>query len=1289
MKKRVRIIAGLSFASILTASVLASCSGDGTSTTTTTGGATEENKILYVSSNADPRNGNGTEENPYSFVMAYNNATPGTTILMAGGTYEYSSRLEVGKDVREDAEKGTGRAGKYITVKPKTSQDKVVFDFSKMAFNSNNRGIQVYSNYWHFKDIEVTGAGDNGMYIAGNHNIIENCQFYNNRDTGLQIGRAYSEYNTIDLWPSYNLIKNCTSFDNYDAETYGENADGYAAKLTVGYGNVFDGCIAYRNSDDGWDLFAKVDSGDIGTVVLYNCVSFENGFLSYKNDNQEDPKVGTYDTLNGDGIGFKLGGSVMKGNVIVENCLAFNNKLHGVGDNSNPGIISVKNFTAFNNCANVDADGKITGERGLPDIANKSNNIDLARSTNSYNNYYGVLSYVNNQKNFQNEGDSEYNKDAFRGSTAYSIFNTDYNKGEIYKAFTGYEDASSWHTDSVDRAYSSGTEFTGMSDSIFADLKPINAVCDSRADLANLLSIHTTYRNADGSVNMGDKVKLVDPTLLKYANGNPIGAQLSKSSMEEYTHYPMFTFENSEEMPFDKVKVLSAYSVCEIIANKEAVFQNFKLAKLIAGANISWSSDNENVIAIDNNEEKSKSDSVFSTGVVSVPENDTKVKITATISAGDYETKKEFEVTVKGRNQRLGSLASTGTSAIRVNIYSEYTEPTVYALDESAITISEFPKSLYTISNSYKYATDRNSKFYGVDGVYTSVPGVYEVTVTAVLKSDASVTSSMIYRVYVVDPDSNINFTLNGSDPNATISLSSTGFDITGSLSNIEGSVIAISSTTPITGLTTAKQLLEHKDANNKSDVQKVKIVTDEIVASFKADNETVVTGTTQYYIYYAVVNGNESAKTDNNPVYTSSITVMDVSTNAQFYNLARYGKLDAETNTNTIIYSLTKDLDFTDFKWYSNETVDGKKVDNFTGLFRGNGHTIKNVTVIHDEADTDKGRTATTNKSVNMFFKVKNGTIMDVNFEDISITASTSDDKQVGIVGELQGGYISNVHVKRVSACGKESVGGIVGQITGGDNYITKCSFINPISEDLSADKLAEYTEEQAQELIDKVNEKNAYQIKVANKYAGGIVGNAQKNSDQSSVSIHISNCYANGIIGDGNDAAGNMALILGRVKNDSSTYLTEITQCVAYGFVISKGQYTAGIVGDFDNGQGTVKINRCLADVEFIYQGKYLNATVDFLENAECQNYAHKNSNPIVGRSVSSDGIYETSANLGSWTEYYSTYIFSNSLVFDLSDTEDDIILFELDQTYAQNILELDFDNIWKFENGKVSMR
>ena len=433
---------------------------------------------IYVAPNAT--DGTGTKEKPYDFETACRVALPGDTILLAGGSYDkYSYRLEL---------KNSGSQGKYITIKPETEDTRVVFDFHNMIFDGTNRGIQIYGDYWHIYGIEVCNAGDNGMYIAGSHNIIENCQFYNNKDTGLQLGRGYSSETHIDEWPSYNLIKNCTSFANYDDETLGENADGFAAKLTVGVGNVFDGCMAFRNSDDGWDLFAKSDSGNIGTVILYNCVSFENGYLPYQIEktNNDGSTEMTNDTINGDGIGYKLGGSVMEGDVIVNNCISFDNKLHGIGDNSNPGTIQVTNLTAFNNCAGLNSDGTVSSVRGIDGIVNKSNNIDLARSTKSYNSYYGILSYINNQSQFRADGDSNYNQDAFRGSTAYSIFQTGYNNGEVYKAFTGWEDASSYASLNEDTAYSSGNDYEGLSDSCFADLTSINALCDSRANLADL-----------------------------------------------------------------------------------------------------------------------------------------------------------------------------------------------------------------------------------------------------------------------------------------------------------------------------------------------------------------------------------------------------------------------------------------------------------------------------------------------------------------------------------------------------------------------------------------------------------------------------------------------------------------------------------------------------------------------------------------------------------------------------------------------------------------------------------
>ena len=122
-----------------------------------------------------------------------------------------------------------------------------------MAENSSNRGLQVNGAFWHIQGIDVFGAGDNGMFVKGNNNLIEFCTFSENSDTGLQIGNGASN----------NTILNCDSF--YNADSTLENADGFACKLDAGTGNKFIGCRAWQNLDDGWDGYLR-GADDITTI---------------------------------------------------------------------------------------------------------------------------------------------------------------------------------------------------------------------------------------------------------------------------------------------------------------------------------------------------------------------------------------------------------------------------------------------------------------------------------------------------------------------------------------------------------------------------------------------------------------------------------------------------------------------------------------------------------------------------------------------------------------------------------------------------------------------------------------------------------------------------------------------------------------------------------------------------------------------------------------------------------------------------------------------------------------
>ena len=339
-----------------------------------------------------------------------------------------------------------GKSGAYIVVKAADGAE-VKFDFSAQTLDGANRGVVVDGDYWYFEGINFYGAGDNGVLLAGNNNIFEKCVFEANRDSGLQISRYDTTAATKDLWPSNNLIINCTAFDNCDYPDQGgtgENADGFAAKLTCGEGNVFDGCISYCNSDDGWDLFAKSATGPIGVIIIRNCVSFGNGTLSN----------GVH-YANGDMNGFKLGGSGVGTPHVVLNCLSFNNGATGFTDNNNPSGLTIMNATAWGN-------GK---------SAKKGNFLCYRASNKAV--YVGLVS--------ANAIDS----DKFTGNMSDSIY---YNTGKYYR-LSGLLPTPVVSGDKKGTVVDNPSKVSGMFK---------NAV-----DFINLNgNVDKQLRNSDGTINM-------------------------------------------------------------------------------------------------------------------------------------------------------------------------------------------------------------------------------------------------------------------------------------------------------------------------------------------------------------------------------------------------------------------------------------------------------------------------------------------------------------------------------------------------------------------------------------------------------------------------------------------------------------------------------------------------------------------------------------------------------------------------------------------------------------------
>ena len=286
------------------------------------------NKVVYVSKDGTP-NGNGTKEYPIDIYTAINSAIPGQTIVIMEGTYILNTPIKIQREMD-----GTAEEPIKMIADPE-ALTRPVFDFQKAC-----AGIVHAGDYWYFYGFDVTNTANmqKGFQVSGNYNTLDNIHTYYNGNTGIQICR-YSANDTVEDWPAYNLVLNCTSYCNYDAGF--EDADGFAAKLTIGPGNVFDGCIAYNNADDGWDLYAKVETGEIGSVTIKNCVAYANGFIPGMTKADGTP-------LTGNGNGFKLGGSSLSGKHVLINCYAFYNLAKGIDSNSCPDII-VENCISYNN----------------------------------------------------------------------------------------------------------------------------------------------------------------------------------------------------------------------------------------------------------------------------------------------------------------------------------------------------------------------------------------------------------------------------------------------------------------------------------------------------------------------------------------------------------------------------------------------------------------------------------------------------------------------------------------------------------------------------------------------------------------------------------------------------------------------------------------------------------------------------------------------------------------------------------------------------------------------------
>ncbi|MGF7139908.1 right-handed parallel beta-helix repeat-containing protein [Roseimarinus sediminis] len=290
----------------------------------------------------------GTLKYPFeSISRAQQSVGAGDTVYIRGGSYSMrEGQIAAYKDIWAyvtvlDKSGTTGKRICYFAY----PGEQPVFDFSNIK-PAGKRVIAFYltASNIHIRGIEIVGVQvtikthtqSECFEVKGSYNIIENVSMHDGMAIGVYL-----------LEGSYNLVLNCDAYRNYDPvseDGRGGNVDGFGAHLSEGSrGNIFKGCRAWFNSDDGFDLINSHEP-----VLIDSCQAFYNGY---------SPGF----ISRGDGNGFKCGGygstspdrlpDVVPVNTI-RFCLAVGNKQSGFYANHHPGGNKWYNNTAYRNKRN-------------------------------------------------------------------------------------------------------------------------------------------------------------------------------------------------------------------------------------------------------------------------------------------------------------------------------------------------------------------------------------------------------------------------------------------------------------------------------------------------------------------------------------------------------------------------------------------------------------------------------------------------------------------------------------------------------------------------------------------------------------------------------------------------------------------------------------------------------------------------------------------------------------------------------------------------------------------------
>lgn len=215
----------------------------------------------YVATDGNDMNV-GSIEKPFATLSkALKLVQPGDNIYLRGGEYNVTEDWIMDKS-------GNKTYAKVFDIKQKGNpsspicvigykNERPVLNMEQIKLTDRRVAVfYIAGSYWRFKNFEVVGTqvaikGHTQSEVfrieGGNNNILENIDVHDGMAIGFYLVKGMN-----------NLVLNCDAHDNYDGYSEGDsgNVDGFGghANKETSTGNIFRGCRAWNNGDDGFDL---------------------------------------------------------------------------------------------------------------------------------------------------------------------------------------------------------------------------------------------------------------------------------------------------------------------------------------------------------------------------------------------------------------------------------------------------------------------------------------------------------------------------------------------------------------------------------------------------------------------------------------------------------------------------------------------------------------------------------------------------------------------------------------------------------------------------------------------------------------------------------------------------------------------------------------------------------------------------------------------------------------------------------------------------------------------------